>query len=64
MFESNFEIVVVIHIIDSGSLLAKIKEKKRKKQKTEQKHTPVWHHRLKFHCYKNQHLAQRSCIFL
>ena len=52
MFERNFEFVVVIHIIDRGFLLAKIKkkEKKRKKQKTEQKHMVVWHHRLKFHC--------------
>lgn len=33
MFESNFEIVVVIHIIDSGFLLAKIKEKKGRNKK-------------------------------
>lgn len=30
MFERNFEFVVVIHIIDRGFLLAKIKKKKKK----------------------------------
>lgn len=32
MFERNFEFVVVIHIIDSGFLLAKIKKKKKKEE--------------------------------
>ena len=33
MFERNFEFVVVIHIIDRGFLLAKIKKKKKEETK-------------------------------